>query len=88
VLAWLLQKQFEQEQEEWVAARSLIEIWAYASLAADSDTDPLAAELFNALTRVTKIELTARYDLLFYVPPRIRLEGDLGRRRRSVHRSC
>jgi hypothetical protein len=76
VLAWLLQQTFEAEQAAWISARSLVDVWAYASLAAARDPDPFSRELFAALTTVTRTEVQDRYTVLLYVPPRIPLLPD------------
>ncbi len=76
VLAWLVQQTFEAESEHWVAPRSLIDVWAYAALAARRDLTPLAEATFDALTSVTEIAVQDRYLALLYVPPRVTLVPD------------
>jgi hypothetical protein len=79
VLAWLLQQEFEAGEPEWVSSRSLIDVWAYAALAADRDQDRLAQALFTSLTAVTQTEVQDRYTALVYLPPRIPLRPDVVR---------
>lgn len=76
VLAWLLQHTFEAESEHWVAPRSLVDVWAYAALAAQRDPTPLAEATLDALTSVTETAVTDRYSALLYVPPRVTLVPD------------
>lgn len=77
ILAWLLQYRFEREQTSWVAPRSLIDVWAYALLAATRhEPTPLEHALLEELERSTPIAVTERYDHIIYVPPRIALLAD------------
>lgn len=77
LVAWLLQYRFERERTAWVASRSLIDVWAYAVLAAaHADTDPVERALMDELARATPLAIDGTYDQLLYVPPRIPLVGD------------
>lgn len=58
-LAWLLQYRFEREQMAWVAPRSLIDVWAYALLAAARhEPTPLEHALLEELKGSTPIAVT------------------------------
>lgn len=76
VLAWLLQQTFESGTERWIAPRSLIDVWAYAALATQRESSPLAEATFEALTSVTETAAKDRYSALLYVPPRVPLVPD------------
>src|SRR5580704_3701177 len=76
-LAWLLQYRFEREQRDWVAPRSLIDVWAYTVQAADRrQPTPLESALLEELRQTTPIAVAERYDHLIYIPPRIALKAD------------
>jgi nicotinamide riboside kinase len=76
-LAWLLQYRFEREQPDWIAPRSLIDVWAYTAQAAvRHEPTTLESALLEELERVTPIAVAKRYDELIYIPPRIALQAD------------
>jgi nicotinamide riboside kinase len=76
-LAWLLQYRFEREQPDWVAPRSLIDVWAYTAQAAvRHEPTTLESALLEELERATPIAIAERYDDLIYIPPRIELHAD------------
>jgi len=76
-LAWLLQYRFERGQSDWVAPRSLIDVWAYTVQAAERhEPTPVESALLEELERSTPIAVAERYDHLIYIPPRIALQGD------------
>jgi nicotinamide riboside kinase len=76
-VAWLMQYRFEHEIDAWVASRSLIDVWAYASQAADrGDLDSVEQALMQELTSATRLAIKDAYDELIYVPPRITLVAD------------
>jgi hypothetical protein len=76
-VAWLLQLRYEQEGDRWVAARSLIDIYVYATLAAERTATILERALLAELEAATKTLLAqSRYDLLVYLPPVLALQAD------------
>ena len=76
-LAWFLQVSLEEETRRWVSMRSLVDIWAYCALASErAPLTALEAELFAQLTGATRALVQGRYDVLFYLPPRIPLVPD------------
>lgn len=76
-IAWLLQLRTEEGTQEWVSARSLIDVVAYAKLAAERGATGFESELFEELAATTKTLLSSRrYTLLVYVLPRLRLVAD------------
>jgi nicotinamide riboside kinase len=76
-LAWLLQYRFEREQSDWVAPRSLIDVWAYTVQAAERhEPTPVESVLLEELERSTPVAVAERYDELIYIPPRIALQAD------------
>jgi nicotinamide riboside kinase len=76
-LAWLMQYRFEREQADWIAPRSLIDVWAYTVQAASrQQLTTVESALLEELERDTPITVVERYDLLIYIPPRIALQGD------------
>jgi nicotinamide riboside kinase len=76
-IAWLIQYRLEREQPAWVASRSLIDVWAYTTLAAGRwENGPVDTGLFQELERVTALALSGAYDELIYVPPLIALQAD------------
>lgn len=76
VLAWLLQQQFEAEHDSWIAPRSLLDVWAYAALAAEREPELLAKSTFAVLTSLTERTVRERYTALLYLPPRHPLQPD------------
>ncbi len=76
-LAWLLQFRFERECEEWVAPRTLIDVWAYTLQAADRiEPTEIERPLLEELRYATPLAIAERYDELIYLPPRIALQDD------------
>ncbi len=76
-LAWLIQLRLETGTTPWISMRSLLDVWAYAMLAAERHYgDAVDRALSDELTAVTKALMPDRYDLLFYLPPRIPLVAD------------
>lgn len=76
-LAWLLQYRFEREQPDWIAPRSLIDVWAYTAQAVvRHEPTTLESALLEELERATPIAVAERYDELIYIPPRIALQAD------------
>lgn len=76
-LAWLLQYRFEREQSDWVAPRSLIDVWAYTVQAAERhEPTPTERALLEELKRSTPVAVAERYDELVYISPRIALQAD------------
>jgi hypothetical protein len=76
-IAWLLQLQYEEEGERWVAARSLIDIYVYAMLAAERAVTVIERTLLGELEAATRTLLAGpRYDLLVYLPPVLGLQAD------------
>jgi predicted ATPase len=77
VVAWLMQFRFEREHRDWVSSRSLIDVWAYTSLAGErAASDPVEAVLLSELERSTRLAIEGAYEVLIYVPPVIPLVGD------------
>lgn len=77
LIAWLLQFRLERECANWVASRSLIDVWAYTVLAAARyEQDPVEAALLQELARVTPLTLAGAYNALIYVPVGIALIAD------------
>jgi hypothetical protein len=68
----------EEERERWVSMRSLLDVWAYGALASERPdvAGPLEEQLFEHLTAVTRLLMHDRYDVLFYLPPKLPLVGD------------
>jgi nicotinamide riboside kinase len=75
-VAWLLQLRHEERSLDWVSARSLIDVLAYATLAAERGATALENELVEELTSTTRTLLAKRYDLLVYLPPLLQLVAD------------
>lgn len=76
-IAWLIQIGLEEETRRWVSMRSLVDVWAYGALAAERTNATLIdAALFEHLTKATRALVVSRYDVLFYLPPRIPLIAD------------
>ena len=76
-IAWFIQIRLEEETQRWVSMRSLVDIWAYGALAAEQTAPTVVeASLFENLTSATRAVVADRYDLLFYLPPRIPLVAD------------
>lgn len=79
-LAWLLQLELESTDSAWIATRTLIDVWAYGVLAAArSKHSDLESALLEQLSTTTERLLPSRYDMLFYLPPRIPLQADEAR---------
>lgn len=76
-IAWLLQLQYEQGSDCWVAPRSLIDIYSYATLAAERAATELERSLLGELEAATRTLLAQpRYDVLVYLPPVLALQAD------------
>jgi nicotinamide riboside kinase len=76
-LAWLLQLELEASGPAWIAARTLVDVWAYGVLAAQRATpSDVESALLEQLSTTTERLLPTRYDVLFYLPPRIPLKAD------------
>lgn len=76
-VAWLMQYRFERESSAWVSSRSLLDVWAYTSLAGDRGlSGPVEVALLSELERTTPIAIAGAYDCLVYVPPVIPLLAD------------
>jgi hypothetical protein len=76
-VAWLMQLRFERESQAWVSSRSLIDVWAYTSLAGGRGVSgPVEAALLRELERATPLAVANAYDALVYVPPTIPLVAD------------
>jgi len=76
-LAWFIQVNLEESSTNWVSMRSLIDIWAYTALAAERhEPTRLERAIADEMQRATKAMAVGRYDLLFYLPPRIPLVAD------------
>jgi nicotinamide riboside kinase len=76
-LAWLLQLELESTDLAWIATRSLVDVWAYGVLAAArSEPSEIESALLEQLTTTTEQLLPGRYDVLFYLPPKIPLKAD------------
>jgi hypothetical protein len=76
-IAWLLQLRWEHEGSSWIAARSLIDIYAYAALAAERGATVLEQALLEELEGATRALLAQpRYDALVYLAPVLALRPD------------
>jgi nicotinamide riboside kinase len=76
-VAWLLQYRLEREQPAWVAPRSLIDVWAYAVLAADRNrSDPLEQMMVAELAAATPLAMAGAYDELVLIPVGVPLVAD------------
>jgi nicotinamide riboside kinase len=76
-VAWLLQFRLEREQPEWVASRSLIDVWAYTvQAAARVKLAAVEAAMFAELEQAMPVAIEHAYDALIYVPPLIPLKAD------------
>lgn len=76
-LAWLIQLRLETTTAPWISMRSLLDVWAYAMLAAERHHgSAVERALSDELTAVTRALMPGRYDLLLYLPPRIPLVAD------------
>jgi hypothetical protein len=77
-VAWLTQLRLETQTAEWVSQRTLLDVWAYASLAAERHpTTPVGRALLAELSVLTReLLLRGQYQILFYLPPRIPLRAD------------
>ena len=76
-LAWLLQLELESTEPAWIATRTLVDVWAYGVLAAArSRQSDIESALLEQLSTTTERLLPDRYDVLFYLPPRIPLKAD------------
>jgi nicotinamide riboside kinase len=76
-LAWLMQLSLESEFDDWISMRSLVDVWAYTALAyGRASPARLDTALFNEVTKATRLLLGGRYDVLFFLPPRIPLVAD------------
>jgi hypothetical protein len=76
-IAWLLQLRWEQEGRSWIAARSLIDIYTYAALAAERGATLLEHALLGELEGATRaLVAQPRYDVLVYLAPMLALRPD------------
>jgi nicotinamide riboside kinase len=76
-LAWFIQAELEAATTDWVANRSLLDVWAYAAVAAEraAPTD-IETALLDQMEATTRAMWPGRYDAVFYTPPRIPLVAD------------
>lgn len=76
-VAWMMQYRFEREAAVWVSSRSLLDVWAYTSLAGErAISSAVEAALLDELERATPLAILGAYDALIYVPPTIPLHAD------------